>query len=211
LATSLVLARRQVGSGDPLDCDPEAMGSLLEGWRVGGLVGSLRDALHTVDVVVRFIRFADRRRHVPLYVTSETLDALAVLLPPAFWDAEAEQWGTTGPRVPCVPYYVAHRRRLHEEIGGVAAVAALDDRPLADEPFDWEGLGHADRHLVADVLRRADEACALFCDVEVRTLCRRGLAALVRYDRALFRRSQRTDVIAAGLVWATLLVNELRT
>lgn len=89
-------------------------------------------------------------------------------------------------------------------------VRALDDRPLPDEPFDWEGIDHADRCLVADVLRRAEDACAVFLDVEMRTLCRRGLATLVRHDRGVFGRSQRTDVIAAGLVWATLRVNELR-
>lgn len=186
------------------------MRALLDDWSIGGFVRSLRDALHVIDVVARFVRFADSERHVPRYATNETLAVLVELLRSVCGDVDAGQWYATDPPVRYEPYHISYRRQLYEEIGGAAAVEALDDRPLADEPFDWRGLEHAERGLVADVLRRADDACTALLDVEMRTLCRRGLAALVRHDRALFHRSQRTDVIAAGLVWATLHVNEMK-
>lgn len=83
----------------------------------------------------------------------------------------------------------------------------LDDRPLADEAFDWRGIRADIRPTVAQVSDLCDAACDRFWDAEFRTACRRFLAAAAAGDPEVFRRRARTDT-AAAVCWIVGKANE---
>jgi hypothetical protein len=93
-------------------------------------------------------------------------------------------------------------RVLHES--GGADADAIDVEPVSDEPFDWSGVPGALRDRVGDLLDRIDRACDEMLDVEMRTICRRYLAALVRADPATVERSRSPGLLATALVWVAI-------
>lgn len=86
-------------------------------------------------------------------------------------------------------------------VGGFDVLERLDDKPLPDEPFDWNLAGLAHRALVIEVLGRSDAWCDELFDVEVRTVARRLLARAVRAGAPPLRDDAELARLAAGLVW----------
>lgn len=99
--------------------------------------------------------------------------------------------------------------QLLDEIGGPDAAARLDSIPLPEEELDRSGVPDDVRDLVDDVVARIDDVCDARLDGEMRTLCHRYLAELVRVDPAAFRRSRRAELIAAGVVWSAISLQRL--
>jgi hypothetical protein len=90
---------------------------------------------------------------------------------------------------------------LVAEAGGAEALAALTDDPLPDEPFEWSGVPEQWRDATAATLDRLDQVATDLCDIEVRTMGRRMLAALVVGDKGLFKRSADADRLAVAIIW----------
>jgi hypothetical protein len=84
--------------------------------------------------------------------------------------------------------------------GGDAALAALDDVALPDEPFDRTGIDDDVLEQVEQVLRLCDLACDQLFDVEIRTATRRLLHRVATQNPATFRRGGSGHTAAAGLV-----------
>ncbi len=96
-----------------------------------------------------------------------------------------------------------------ERVGGRTALLALDDAPLPDEGFRWTGLPDDIRPRVEAVLALTDGFTTGHFDVELRTVCRRLLAATATADPELFRRKGRADTAAAALCWIAAKANNL--
>ncbi len=84
--------------------------------------------------------------------------------------------------------------------GGEAALAALDDAPLPDEPFDRTGIEADIVDDVYRVLELCDLACDQLFDAEIRTATRRLLHRVATRNPATFRRNGSIHTAAAGLV-----------
>ena len=63
---------------------------------------------------------------------------------------------------------------LGRQVGGDEALAKLDDDPLPDEPFGWDGIPDDVCDRVREVLDECDRCAAELFDVEYRTACRRS-------------------------------------
>ena len=89
---------------------------------------------------------------------------------------------------------------LVDLVGGRDAYDALDDEPLADVAFDWQGVPAASRDLTAETLALLDQWSGELYDTEVRTIARRVLHVVVVTDPSVFKRSARADALAAGIL-----------
>ncbi|ORW00284.1 DUF6398 domain-containing protein [Mycobacterium kyorinense] len=85
----------------------------------------------------------------------------------------------------------------------------LDDTPLPDEPFRWEGISDDVTARCEEVLALTDRCCEEILDVEYRTACRRLLARIAVREPEFFRRRGRAETAAAALVWIVGKANDL--
>ena len=85
-------------------------------------------------------------------------------------------------------------------VGGRDAYDTLDDEPLGDIAFDWSVVPADTADLTADTLALLDQWSIEHFDTEVRSIARATLAAVVVNDRSVFKRSARTDVLAAAIL-----------
>ncbi len=90
---------------------------------------------------------------------------------------------------------------LGRQVGGDEALAKLDDDPLPDEPFGWDGIPDDVCDRVREVLDECDRCAAELFDVEYRTACRRLLAAVAVAEPVIFRRRARTVTAASAICW----------
>ncbi len=91
-------------------------------------------------------------------------------------------------------------QRVIDLVGGRDAYDALDDEPLGDVAFDWSVVPADMADLTADTLALLDQWSIEHFDTEVRSIARVTLAAVVVNDRSVFKRSARTDVLAAAIL-----------
>lgn len=98
---------------------------------------------------------------------------------------------------------------LARAVGGLEALSALDDRPLVDDGWDLAEVRMDVRGRTAAVLERvgrlADEVAGPEASVAARRL---GLRAIERVP-GLLRRSDRDDIAAGAILWASLKANDL--
>lgn len=80
---------------------------------------------------------------------------------------------------------------LAREVGDRDALDQLDDYPLLDEAFGWEGIDDDVAARVGEVLKLTDRCCVELLDTEYRTACRRLLARAASGDAGVFRRGPR--------------------
>ena len=97
--------------------------------------------------------------------------------------------------------------QLARAVGGRDALAALDDVPLPDEPFDWDGIDAHVAARVGEVLALTDGCRDVMFDVEHRTACRRVLARIARNAPHVLARG-RADTAAAAICWSVARANE---
>ncbi len=122
--------------------------------------------------------------------------------------ARPQQWaggrGRTGPD----DVNPASLESLAGTVGGVEALHALDDGPLPDETFRWDGIADDIRPRVGAVLALCDRVCDEMFDIEHRTACRRLLARIATGDPAVFRRRSRPETAAAAVCWLVGSAND---
>ena len=86
----------------------------------------------------------------------------------------------------------------------------LDDAPLTDEEFVWDGVPVDLVEFVAELVAACDKACDEVFDTEMRTACRRLLAELVRRNPNFFRRPAPHSLrLAAAVCWIVGKANHL--
>jgi hypothetical protein len=90
--------------------------------------------------------------------------------------------------------------RLLELVGGADAYHSLDEEPLTDMPFDWSQIPSELHEPTSDTLGQLDQWASELFDDEVRTIGRAVLAAIIAADPSVFKRSARTDTLAAGVL-----------
>ena len=129
------------------------------------------------------------------------------------WDDDDDEEGLVGiPLLPTGEIDILRiidqlEQRIVDALGGVEAAARNDRDPLPAHPVDRSLIPDDLVDLVDEVVRHIDEVCASDLDGETGAICRRYVEALLDADQAVFRRSQRSDLIAAGIVWATVTLH----
>lgn len=98
--------------------------------------------------------------------------------------------------------------RLEMDVGSQDALDALDDGPLPDEPFNWDGIAPDVAERVREVVELIDRCCDDLLDTEYRTACRRLLARLAA-PAEVFRRKGKPQTAAAAVVWIIGKANDL--
>ncbi len=196
------------GSGDPLRWSPVVVEVVLSHW-LAQHVGSLSDVeIQAVPTVLeQFVRYAHRRRGVDEQATSDTLSAIVVWEDDFFAATNNEE----NPLLRALlgaqdsDDYLARltdelEQRVIDLVGGRDAYDALDDAPLGDVAFDWTVVPAGMAELTAETLTLIDQWSIEHLDAEVRSIARVTLAAVVANDRSVFKRSNRTDVLAAAIL-----------
>jgi hypothetical protein len=90
---------------------------------------------------------------------------------------------------------------LRDQVGGDEALATLDDEPLPDEPFSWDGIPDDVHERVVEILEECDRCADVLFDAEFRTACRRLLGAVAVADPTIFRRRARSVTAASAICW----------
>ncbi len=213
-------------AGDPLRWTPVTVEILLLDW-VPRKVMADRAYLEKVPAVAEaVVRFAHSERGLPAAVTSRTvtsigtctaeflqaisgprrmgpmalLEQMGALDPDEGWTDPDEGWDDWSPEQ-------YRRERLEAQVGGAAALAALTDEPLPDEPLDVSGLAPEDADRARAVAGLTDGWCDTAWDVELRTACRRLITETQRSNPATLRRGQ-VQTAAAAICWLIGNANE---
>ncbi|MFC7485668.1 hypothetical protein ACOCJ7_04010 [Knoellia sp. CPCC 206453] len=171
------------------------------------------------DVLPALVRYAHRELRISPGGTTETLQSVTRWLPrfqlirglganSAVRDYKAHLAAArTG------PYGPANRAQLVETLGSEAAVDALDDVPLPDEPLDLDGItGEARDRVLAIAVhldRLIDEGPFDALGVEFRTACRRFLTGVARHDPDVVTRRSKDANTAAAIAWLLARANDL--
>jgi Domain of unknown function (DUF6398) len=203
------------GPGDPLRWSPVAVEILLADWIPRKLVADPEYLSKAPDLLRAFIRFCHAQRKIRSALTDETLAAVDR------YEAEYQQvirssrpqgpmallaaMGVLGDETPWEDepseverYFLAS---LAEEVGGQDALDSLDDTPLPDEEFSWDGVPVGLHDRVGEVLAACDPCCDDLLGAEYRTACRRLLARAMPGLSDLLRRPARPQATAAAVCW----------
>jgi hypothetical protein len=203
------------GPGDPLRWSPVAVEILLADWIPRKLVADPEYLSKAPDLLRAFIRFCHAQRKIRSALTAETLAAVDRYEPeyqrvirssrPQGPMALLAAMGVLGDETPWAdePSEVERHflEALAEEVGGQDALDSLDDTPLPDEEFSWDGVPADLRDRVGQVLAACDPCCDDLLGAEYRTACRRLLARAMPGLSDLLRRPARPEATAAAVCW----------
>ena len=205
------------GPGDPLRWSPVAVEILLADWIPRKIVAS-PGYLSKAPVLLRaFIRFCHAERKIRPTLTDQTLAAVDEYEPeyqrvirsprPQGPMALLAAMGVLGDQEPWEDEPLEPARyildALAEEVGGEDALDSVDDTPLPEEEFCWDGVAHDVRDRVGEVLAACDCCCDDLLGAEYRTACRRLLARAVPGLSGMLHKATKPEVIAAAVCWAT--------
>jgi hypothetical protein len=102
---------------------------------------------------------------------------------------------------------------LRIKVGGALALRYLDEQPLPDEAFAWDGVAADLGSLVGPIVESCDRFCDERLDIEYRTACRRFLARVAAAKPAVFRGPTKAlakpETHAAAVCWAIGKANDL--
>lgn len=216
------------GPGDPLRWSPVAIEILLGDWIPRKIAADVAYLAKAPALLRRFVEFCHRERGIRPTLTAQTLAAIddwepdyqATIRAPRPQGPEAllVAMGALDPDGPWpmpgaepLEFEEIMLDALRRAVGGADALAALDDAPLPDEPFAWDGIAADIQDRVAEILALCDSCCDELLDVEHRTACRRLLARAATGDPPTFRRKARADTAAAAVCWIIGKANELFT
>jgi hypothetical protein len=208
------------GPGDPMRWSPVAVEILLDDWIPRKIVGD-PDYLSRAPALLRaFIRFCHAERKIRPTLTDETLAAVDEYEPeyqrvirsprPQGPMALLAAMGVLGDEVPWPdepwaeePFQVEQylMDALAEEVGGPEALDSLDDTPLPDEAFCWDGVPAEVSDRVGQVLAACDRCCENLLGAEYRTAGRRLLARAVPGLSGMLQATGKPEVIAAAVCW----------
>jgi hypothetical protein len=203
------------GPGDPLRWSPVAVEILLADWIPRKIVAGPGYLSKAPALLRAFVRFCHAERKIRPALTDETLAAVdeyepeyqrvirsprpqgpMALLAAAgvFGDQkpwEDEPWGAE--------QYLLDS--LAEEVGGQDALDSLDDTPLPEEEFSWDGVPADVRERVGQVLAACDCCCDDLLGTEYRTASRRLLARAAPGLSGMLRKTTKPEAIAAAVCW----------
>lgn len=210
------------GPGDPFHWSPVSVEILLVDWFPRKVLADPDYMAQLPNLLRGFIRYCHDRTGIRPELTLETLAAVdywepeyheqidaprltgpaAVLAGAGFADEAQLRWGIFDPR--------SNEEQsldwLAKQVGGRAALEQLDDEPLPDEDFDWDGVDDDVRSVVEDIVERIDDCCTSLFDVEHRTATRRLLHDAAVGDPTVVARG-RADISAAALCWTVARAN----
>jgi hypothetical protein len=227
LLESLLWYGTDYGPGDPLRWSPLKVEVLLDDWIPRKILAPAEYLAKAPDLLRAFIRFAHADVGVRSDLTDETCAAInawepqyqqtirsprpqgpAALLAALGLDTEAMADMPAGPEEP-ESFERSLLDRLALDVGDEVELDRLNDNPLPDEPFRWEGIPDDVRARVHEVLALTDRCCEEMLDFEYRTACQRVLARVASRDPDVFCRKGRTETAAAALVWIVGKANDL--
>lgn len=99
-------------------------------------------------------------------------------------------------------------RLITDAVGGVEAMASLDEAPLPDEPLSLDGVPTDIRDRVAAISTAADALAIELFSPELRTAARRILTRIASGDPAIFRRRPSDEGAVAALLWIAGSANQ---
>ncbi len=227
LLESLLWYGTDYGPGDPLRWSPVKVEILLDDWIPRKIVAPAEYLAKAPDLLRAFIRFAHAEIGLRSDLTDETLAAIddwephyqqtirsprpqgpAALLAALGVDTEDMTDVPVGPEE-SESFEQLMLRWLVLDVGDPIQLDRLDDNPLPDEPFRWEGIPDDVTARVREVLALSDRCCEEILDFEYRTACRRVLARVAFREPEVFRRKGRAETAAAALVWIVGKANDL--
>ncbi len=202
------------GPGDPLRWSPMAVEILLADWIPRKVVADFASLAKAPAVLRGLIGFSHAERGIRPGLTEETLTAVDELEPeyqetirtlrPQGPEALLAAVGALDPEGPWplpgdprAEFAALMREELGRTVGGGAALDRLDDTPLPDERFRWDGVPDEAREWVAEVLELVDRFSDELLGVELQTAARRLLAAVAAADPAPVRRGKAESVASA--------------
>jgi hypothetical protein len=203
------------GPGDPQRWSPVAVEILLADWIPRKIVASPDQLSQAPDLLRAFIRFCHAERRIRPALTTQTLAAADEFEPeyqrvirsprPQGPMALLAAMGVLGDEKPWedepsgAGQYVL--QALAEEVGGQDALDSLDDTPLPDEEFGWDGVPADVRARVGEILAACDRCSDDLLGAEYRTACRRLLARAVPGLPGMLRGTTKPEAIAAAVCW----------
>jgi hypothetical protein len=221
------------GPGDPLRWSPVKVEILLDDWIPRKIVAPADYLAKAPELLRAFVRFAHEEVELRSDLTGETLAAInawepqyqqtirsprpqgpAALLAALGLDTEDMADTADTADMPFGPEESENFKHsmldwLALDVGGPIQLERLDDDPLPDEPFRWEGIPDDVTARVHEVLVLIDRCCEEMLDFEYRTACRRVLARVASTEPEVFRRKGRAETAAAALVWTVGKANDL--
>lgn len=201
-------------NGDPLRWSSVSVELLLADWVPRKIVAEAAYLTGLPDLLRAFIAYAHDRAGIAAELTEHALAAIdeyepayqQVIRSPRLQGPEAllaaaglldhgldEDAGSS--------YEEIMLNSMARAVGGREALDAIDDEPLADDPFDWSHLPDDIHGRVTEVLTLVDTCCEEMFDTEYRTACRRLLADVAAGDPAIFRRAAAAHTAAAAVCW----------
>jgi Domain of unknown function (DUF6398) len=203
------------GPGDPQRWSPVAVEILLADWVPRKIAASPVQLSKAPALLRAFIRFCHAERGIRPVLTDQTLAAVDEYEPeyqrvirsprPQGPMALLAAMGVLGDEKPWEDEPMEAGRHfleaLAEQVGGQEALDALDDVPLPEEEFGWDGVPADVRDRVGEVLAASDRCCDDLFGPEYRTACRRLLARAGPGLPGMLRKTTKAEAIAAGLCW----------
>jgi hypothetical protein len=199
--------------GDPLRWTPVNIEMVLVDRAPRKVVLPTRTLALLPDLMRAFVRYAHHEKGWKPHLTAEALQAVDR------WEPEYQQlirtdrprgaealarWSMEAAGVD-LPAYVSPGVAA---VGSREALDELDDAPLPDEAFDWEGIDDDIRAKVAEILALCDDNADTLLDVEHRTANRRLLRAVALADPAFFRGRAAAHTSAAAICWLVAQAND---
>ena len=201
LLESLLWFGTDYGPGDPLRWSPVRVEILLGDWIPRKIVAPAEYLAKAPELLRAFIRFAHAEVGLRSDLTDGTLAAIddwepqyqqtirsprpqgpAALLAALGIDDMADvPFGRRGPE----DFEQSMLDLLARDVEDRIQLDRLDDNPLPDEPFRWDGIPDDVMARVHEVLALTDRCCEEMLDVEYRTACRRVLARVASGDPSL--------------------------
>jgi hypothetical protein len=227
LLESLLWYGTDYGPGDPLRWSPVKVEILLDDWIPRKIVAPAEYLAKAPELLRAFVRFAHEEVELRSNLTDETLAAIDD------WEPRYQQTiRSPRPQGPAallaalgldtedmadMPFGLEESENFEHsmldslalDVGGPIQLERLDDDPLPDEPFRWEGIPDDVTARVHEVLALTDPCCEEMLDFEYRTACRRVLARVASREPEVFRRKGRAETAAAALVWIIGKANDL--
>lgn len=222
LLDSILWYGTDYSTGDPMRWAVPKIEVLLLDWIPRKIIDDSRNLAKAPETLRAFIRFAHAEAQIP---DSLTADALAAI--DAFEPEYLEIISNPRPQGPLalmaamgVPvsedewtggsWEQLVRDDLAAAVGSEEALAALDDRPLPDEEFDWSGVPQDAAAPVEQILAVLDPVAAEPpLGPEYRTACRRFLHRVVAGDASVLqRRNARVEISAAAVCWIIAKAND---
>lgn len=217
------------GPGDPLRWSSVAAEIVLLDFIPRKIADSVPNLAVAPDLLRAYVRFCHAERGIRAELTAQTIATIdacesqyqelireprlqgpaALLAAMGALSPEAAAEMLFDPDLDMPEYEEYMLEVLGYAVGGEAALDALDDAPLPDEPFAWASIPADIHDRVGEVLALTEACCSDLLDEQYRTVTRRLLADAAATDPQIFRRPGRAETTAAALCWIAGKANSL--